>query len=326
MKNKRLIIVFSAIGLLLLLIFSLSVGRYNVPISSILKMILGENDSSTSLIVVNLRLPRTIAAILIGAALSTSGAAYQGLFQNPLVSPDILGVSSGACVGAIISILLGLNKTWTMTLAFIMGIISVSSAIILSVITKQNKNIVLVFSGVIIGRFMSSIVGILIFYADDESQLGAIMDWEMGSLAKVSGSELVVFAPLLLICIVLLFSLRWRINLLSVGEEEAKALGVNINRERTLVIVLATFATAISVCIAGTIAWIGLIVPHVCRWLIKDDNRYGIPLNIILGGAALLVSDILARTLLPYELPLEVITGLVGAPVFALIMVRRWKK
>lgn len=148
----------------------------------------------------------------------------------------------------------------------------------------------------------------------------------MGSLAKVSMNDVLFFGPFLVVCIVVLYLLRWRINLLSVGDAEAKALGVDLEKERLLIILVATLATAISVCIAGTIAWIGLIIPHICRWIIKDDNRYSMPLNIIVGAIALLLSDTIARTILPYELPLEVITGLVGAPIFAIIMVRRWKE
>lgn len=286
----------------------------------------GQGIDSINLVVHNLRLPRITGAVLIGAALAASGIAYQGLFQNPLVSPDILGVSSGACVGAVTSILLGLSASFTMLFAFATGLVSVAVAILLAILTKNSKNSVMVFSGIIVGRFMSSIVGMLIFFSDDESQLGAIVEWQMGSFAKVTMDDLTYFGPLLIVCIALLLLMRWRINLLSVGEEEARALGVHVARERMLIIIVSTFATAISVCIAGTIAWIGLIVPHISRWIIKDDNRYSMPLSIVLGGLALLISDTIARTLLPYELPLEVITGLAGAPIFAWIMVKRWKE
>lgn len=326
MRKKRIILFCGLIFLIGVALFALCVGRYNLSVGKVFSSLIGQGDSSQSLVVLNLRLPRVLCAILIGAALASSGAAYQGMFQNPLVSPDILGVSSGACVGAIVAILLGLSASTQMFFAFITGIASVSLAILLSIITKKNRHVVLVFSGVIIGRFMSSVVGFLIFFADDESQLGAILEWEMGSLAKVSMNDVLFFGPFLVVCIVVLYLLRWRINLLSVGDAEAKALGVDLEKERLLIILVATLATAISVCIAGTIAWIGLIIPHICRWIIKDDNRYSMPLNIIVGAIALLLSDTIARTILPYELPLEVITGLVGAPIFALIMVRRWKE
>lgn len=324
-KKKIIIIIISLLVLLLTAFFSICVGRYRVAPSEVLQALLGHGSESTNLIVFKLRLPRIICSILIGSALAISGMVYQGLFQNPLVSPDILGVSSGACVGAVASIMLGLGSSLTMLFAFSAGILSVAAAIILSVLTKKRKNIVMVFSGIIIGRFMSSIVGILIFFSDDESQLGAIIEWEMGSFAKVTSDDLIIFGPLLVICILVLLLFRWRVNLISVGEEEAKALGVNVIRERLLIICFATLATAISVCVAGTIAWIGLIIPHICRWIIKDDNRYSMPLSVSLGAIALLLSDTIARSLLPYELPLEVITGLVGAPVFAWIMVKRWR-
>lgn len=325
MRKKKIIIIASIIVLLIAAFFSICIGRYSVGFGDVLRAFMGQGNNSTNLIVFKLRLPRIICSILIGGALAISGMVYQGLFQNPLVSPDILGVSSGACVGAVAAIMLGLGSSLTMLSAFATGILSVSAAIILSILTKRKKNTVMVFAGIIIGRFMSSIVGILIFFSDDESQLGAIIEWEMGSFAKVKANDLLVFGPLLVICIIILLLLRWRINLMSVGEEEARALGVNVVHERLLIICFATFATAISVCVAGTIAWIGLIIPHICRWIIKDDNRYSMPLSVVLGGIALLLSDTIARSLLPYELPLEVITGLVGAPIFAWIMVKRWR-
>lgn len=300
--------------------------KIQYSVYDVLSSLSGQGIDSINLVVHNLRLPRITGAVLIGAALAASGIAYQGLFQNPLVSPDILGVSSGACVGAVTSILLGLSASFTMLFAFATGLVSVAVAILLAILTKNSKNSVIVFSGIIVGRFMSSIVGMLIFFSDDESQLGAIVEWQMGSFAKVTMDDLTYFGPLLIVCIALLLLMRWRINLLSVGEEEARALGVHVARERMLIIIVSTFATAISVCIAGTIAWIGLIVPHISRWIIKDDNRYSMPLSIVLGGLALLISDTIARTLLPYELPLEVITGLAGAPIFAWIMVKRWKE
>lgn len=326
MKKKSIYIFISFAILLILALFSLCIGRYNISVSEVLLSLCGKGDSSIDLVVYKLRLPRVICSVLIGGALAAAGMCFQGLFQNPLISPDILGVSSGACVGAVTSILLGLGTSITMIFAFSTGILSVAIAIFLAILTKKNKNTVMVFAGIIVGRFMSSIVGILIFLADDESQLGAIIEWQMGSFAKVTISDLTVFGPLLLICIGLLLLMRWRINLLSVGEEEAKALGVHVIRERLLIIIISTFATAISVCVAGTIAWIGLIIPHISRWIIKDDNRYSMPLGVLLGGIALLISDTVARSVLPYELPLEVITGLAGAPIFAWIMVKRWKE
>ena len=326
MKKKKVIILVALAILVATGLLSLCVGRYSQSLNEVVSLLLGQSNPSVEFIVYKLRLPRLLCAILIGGALSAAGMAFQGLFQNPLVSPDILGVSSGACVGAVTSILLGLGTTFTMLLAFSTGVASVAIAILLTILTRRSKNTIMVFAGIIVGRFMSSIVGILIFFADDESQLGAIVEWEMGSLAKVTTTDIVIFGPLLIISIAVLLLLRWRINLLSVGEGDAKSLGVNVTKESLLVICVATFATALSVCVAGTIAWIGLIIPHISRWIIRDDNRYSMPLGVLLGAVALIISDTAARSLLPFELPLEVITGLAGAPIFAWIMVKRWKE
>lgn len=326
MKKKTVFVLVALAVLLVAGLLGLCAGRYSLSPIEVVSVLLGQSNPSVELVVYKLRLPRLICAILIGGALSAAGMAFQGLFQNPLVSPDILGVSSGACVGAVASILLGWGTAFTMLLAFSTGVASVAVAILLTLLTRRSKNTIMVFAGIIVGRFMSSIVGILIFFADDESQLGAIVEWEMGSLAKVTTTDLFVFGPLLTVSIAVLLLLRWRINLLSVGEGDAKALGVNVTKESLLVIGVATFATALSVCVAGTIAWIGLIIPHISRWLIRDDNRYSMPLGVLLGSVALIISDTVARTLLPFELPLEVITGLAGAPIFAWIMVKRWKE
>ena len=217
MKKKTAFILIAFMVLLVVALLGLCVGRYTVSPAQVISALMGQSDPSVELVVYNLRLPRVVCAVLIGGALSAAGMAFQGLFQNPLVSPDILGVSSGACVGAVASILLGLGATFTMLLAFSTGITSVALAILLAFLTRRSKNTILVFSGIIVGRFMSSIVGIMIFFADDESQLGAIVEWQMGSLAKVTTTDVMVFGPLLAASIVVLLMLRWRINLLSVG-------------------------------------------------------------------------------------------------------------
>lgn len=212
MKNRTYYILASLIVLLIAVLVSLCVGRYNISVYDVLSSLSGQGIDSINLVVHNLRLPRITGAVLIGAALAASGIAYQGLFQNPLVSPDILGVSSGACVGAVTSILLGLSASFTMLFAFATGLVSVAVAILLAILTKNSKNSVMVFSGIIVGRFMSSIVGMLIFFSDDESQLGAIVEWQMGSFAKVTMDDLTYFGPLLIVCIALLLLMRWRIN------------------------------------------------------------------------------------------------------------------
>lgn len=325
---KKYILIFLAVVLLLLVsVLSLSLGRFTVSIKEIIGLFTGQSIPATAKhVIVNLRLPRLLGAILVGAALSVSGSMYQSVFQNPLVSPDLLGVSSGACVGAALAIVMGLNSYLITSLSFVFGIISVALCIGISLLTKKKTNLILIFSGIIIGRFMDSLVGMMKYFADPESQLGDIVNWQLGTLSKVSLENVAVMAPIIIVCILLVIMLRWRINLLSLGEKEANSLGVNVVIERTLIIILSTLLTAMSVCFCGTISWIGLIIPHMARWIVGSDNRYSIPLCALLGSSFLVIADLIARASTDYELPLGVITGLCGAPIFAAVLIGKSKR
>ena len=326
--NKRKSILFTflifVIVLIVLCFVTLAIGRYQIPIKNVFLTLSGLNtNKSENMIILNLRLPRMLACVLIGAALASSGEAYQGTFQNPLVSPDLLGVSSGACVGAVVAIMLHLEYFYIAFFAFIFGIVSVAFTVILSVITKKKTNLVLLLSGIIVSEFMAAITGLAIFFADENSELGEIVDWRMGSIANVSMTEVMYVAPIIIIGLFFMFILRWRINLLSIGDKEAKSLGVNVTRDRYVLIGISTLLTAASVAISGTIGWVGLVIPHISRWLIGSDNRYSLPLSMLLGGCFLLVVDTVARSLTIYELPLSIITGFIGAPIFALILTKK---
>ncbi len=321
--KKYLLIIVSILGLLILAILSLSIGRVSIPIEEILSYFLGNSVSTTSQHVISqLRFPRLIGAMLVGAALSVSGITYQGIFQNPLVSPDLLGVSSGACTGAAFAIILGLNSYFVTVFSFLMGIISVAICVGLSLLTRKRSNLVLIFAGVIVGRFMDSLVGIMKYFADAESQLGDIVNWQLGSLSKVTINEVYIMAPIILVCLLVMLLLRWRLNLLSLGLKEASSLGVNVVFDRTLFIIMSTLLTAVSVCFCGTISWVGLIIPHISRWLVGSDNKHAVPLCAILGSNYMVLADLIARATTDYELPLGVITGLCGAPVFAIILIK----
>lgn len=326
-ETKKIIpILVALLSLICISLVSLSIGRVSVPISDILGLVFGNEVSTTTRhVIIQLRLPRLIGAILVGAALAVSGTAYQSIFQNPLVSPDLLGVSSGSCAGAAIAIILGLNGFGITAFSFVSGILSVAICIGLSMLTKKKSNLILVFAGIIVGRFMDSIVGMLKYFADPESQLGDIVNWQLGTLSKVSLSNIRIMLPSIAICLFLILLFRWRINILSIGEKEAAALGVNVTLDRTLLIVLSTLLTATSVCFCGTISWVGLIIPHISRWLVGSDNRYSMPLCALLGSDFMVISDLIARAATDYELPLGVITGLCGAPIFALILLKKVK-
>lgn len=312
---------------------ALCVGRYEVPPDAALTILLGDFlpanlvdttswPDSMHDVVLKLRLPRVLAAILVGGALALAGATYQGIFKNPLVSPDLLGVSSGACIGAAITILLGWGLVARQLFAFVGGIIAVALTVSIPRIMRRDSTIMLVLSGVIVGGFMSSIIGLIKYVADPETQLPDIVYWSLGSIAKVNMSVVTAVAPLMIVTAGVLLAMRWRINLLSLGEQDAKTLGVNLRRERGIAIACATILTACAVCMSGTIGWIGLVMPHVARSLVGTDNVRVLPVAVLASAIFLLLIDTIARTITGGELPLGILTGFIGAPFFALILVR----
>lgn len=323
---KILPLLLSIVSLVVLALLSISLGRVSIPMKEIVEMISGKPVAATTLrVITQLRLPRLLGAIAVGAALSVSGSVYQSIFQNPLVSPDLLGVSSGACAGAAIAIIIGLSNYLITVFSFVAGIISVAICVGISTLTKRKSNLILIFAGVIVGRFMDSMVGIMKYFADAESQLGDIVNWQLGTLSKVTQNNVGIMLPIILVCLLITLLLRWRINLLSVGEKEAASLGVNVTFDRTILIILSTLLTATSVCFCGTISWVGLIIPHISRWLIGSDNRYSLPLSALLGSNFMVIADLIARAATDYELPLGVITGFCGAPIFAFILIKKSK-
>ena len=327
MKKHLPIYAFSLVALVVLPVVSIAVGRYSISIVDVFSALMGScEDAVINTVVFNLRLPRIVTALLVGASLSCAGTAYQGVFQNPLVSPDLLGVSSGSCVGAALAILLGLGSGTTVAVAFFSGLLCVVLTVFFSNIVGKKSNLVLILAGVIVGKFMDSIFGGIKYFADAENELSEIVYWQMGSVAKVTMERIAYVIPIILISLLAMFLLRWRVNLLSIGERDAQSLGVNLSLEKGLIIVFSTILTAASVSVSGSIGWIGLIIPHISRWLIGSDNKHAIPLSMLLGAIFLLVVDTLARTLTPLELPLSVLTGIIGTPIFAVILVKQRRK
>lgn len=322
MKNS-----FSLILLLVLIccaVLSLSLGRFYIAPSDVMATLFNIGGSEIQHnIIFNLRLPRVIAAILVGAALAASGAVYQGVFRNPLVSPDLLGVSSGACVGASFAILCGWGILATQTTAFIGGIIAVMITMTIPKLMQRDANILLILSGIIVSGFMMACLGLLKYLADPETQLADIVYWQLGSLTKTDYHNLRLLSPIILVTLLLLFAMRWRINVLSLGEREATLVGVNVKFERNVMVVNATLLTASAVCLSGTIGWIGLIIPHLSRLMIGDNNVKTLPISMLLGAIFLLVVDTVARNLYAQEIPLGIITGFLGAPCFAWALIKQ---
>ena len=273
-------------------------------------------------VVLNVRLPRVAAAALVGAALSTAGCAYQGMFRNPMVSPDLLGASTGAGFGAALALLLGLGYGAVTGLSFTFGLLAVLLAYLISRVSKIQTTLAMVLAGVMISSLFTSGTSFIKLVADPTDQLPAITYWLMGALTAVRLDDL-HFAMVPILCgLIPLFFLRWRLNLLSVSEAEARSMGVNTRLLRLLVILCATLATAASVSISGMIGWVGLVIPHICRLLVGQDTQRLLPCSMLLGASFLMLVDDLARCLAASEIPLGILTAFVGAPLFLYLIVK----
>ena len=274
-------------------------------------------------LLMGVRFPRTMATVIVGAALALSGAVYQGIFKNPLVSPDFLGVSSGACIGAAIAILLSMSSGMIQIFAFFGGILAVSLTVFIPKAMRSDSNIMLVLAGIIVSGAMTSILGFIKYIADPETQLAAITYWQLGSFAYVDNGTVLSILPLSAAAAAIILAMAWWINILSLGEQEAQSLGVNVSLLRGVCIVCSTVLTAGAVCISGTIGWVGLVIPHFGRMLIGSDNRALLPACCFIGGIFMLVVDTVTRIIGPAEMPVSILTGIIGAPFFAWLLYRQ---
>ena len=318
-------------SLILLIVFfcflSVGIGRVKLSFGEIVNVLQGNDKESLSYnIIVNLRLYRILVSMIIGASLATSGSIYQSIFNNKLVSPDILGVSSGASVGACFAILLSLSSFMVNTFAFIFGIISVGFCLLIAYKISFGSNMVLILSGIAVSGFMSSMVGLLKFLADNEFKLSEMTFWLLGDLSKVGKNEFVIILPIFIVCFIVALALSWRLDIISLGRKESTVLGNDYNIFLIIYIIIATILTTTSVAICGIISWVGLIIPNIVRLLMGNSNRSVLPITALLGALFLLIADTFARTISPSEIPLSVITGIVGAPVFVIILFKKEKR
>jgi len=323
-RRHQLTMIFLAIGLFLTFAISLGVGRYWIPPLDVLRALfhVGYSEPVVLTVLYQIRLPRIIAATLVGAALSVAGASFQGMFKNPLVSSYTLGVSSGAGLGAALAILLSGSAAMIQLSAFSFSLIAVGVTYGLSRIYKGSSNLTLVLAGIIISSFFSALVSLIQYIADPTEKLPAIVFWLMGSLSSVGQKDIFVIAPIILVSVAGLMAVRWRINLLSMGEEEAQSMGVDLRITIGVVVLCSTLATAAAVSVSGVIGWIGLVIPHVGRMLVGPDNRKLLPVSALLGAVYLLVVDDMSRTLTTGEVPVGILTALIGTPFFAYLLWR----
>ena len=315
-----------------LFFLSFMLGRYPVApidvVKSILSPIFPQLAVSAELnsIVFTIRLPRIIAALLVGAALSIAGASFQGIFKNPLVSPDLLGVSMGAGFGAAVAILANAGNALIQLSAFIFGIISVSITYGISKAYKAGGILLLVLSGTAVSAFFNALISGTKFMADPYDKLPQITYWLMGSLSAVNFDKLSMIVLPLIIGMIVILVLRWHLNILAMGDEEAQSLGLDAGKLRLIIIVACTLVTSAAVSISGIIGWVGLVVPHMTRIIVGPDHKILLPASLSIGASFLLLIDNISRTFISIEIPIGILTAIVGVPLFLYLLRRGYSE
>lgn len=325
MKIKTILL---SICLSILILISIVSGRYNIGIGNLINIILNsEITTSDHIIFYQIRLPRILLVVLSGGALSLAGLVYQSIFRNPLVSPDVLGVSSGCSLGAVIAIvLIGKSSFYIQLLSFVAGVICVVISMTLSKIIGSNKLLSLIISGIVTSSIATSVIMILKYVADPYKHLPTIEFWLMGGFYNSSWKNINNILFILLVSTGILFLMRWKLKVITLGEEEAVTLGINVKLVTVVSILAATFLVAAVVSVAGIVSWIGLISPHIVRLYVGEDISKTIPVSMISGSIILLSADTIARTIFPAEIPISILTSLVGAPFLIYFLWERGRR
>ena len=328
--NKSLKSSIWAIGIIITLVITIlvamGVGRYSISISDIINTLLPTNlssgnvDPNVKTVIYNIRLPRVLIAALAGSGLAVAGAAFQSLFSNSLATPDTLGVATGASFGAALGIILGFGSVGIQMCAFILGIVCVGLVYFISKVKGQRSMVMIILAGMVISALFQAMVSLLKYVADPQDVLPQITFWLMGSLSGVGFEELALGTPFIIIGIVIIFLLRWKMNMLSLNEDESKSLGVNVKFVRLLVIISAALITASVVSICGNIGWVGLLIPHIARMMFGNNNKYVIPASIGFGAIFMVVIDTIARSATAAEIPISILTAVIGAPFFIILL------
>ena len=329
-KEKRKMLLVSLISLAVLVVvffLALLMGRYSVSPEAFWTVITGGEPANAidKSVILTLRLPRTIVALLVGVALSLSGLVYQETFQNKLVSPDFLGVSTGAGFGSTIAIVIGCTGLMISFTAFLFGILTMLITVFIAKMFRSQSQTTLLLSGIIVGGFMSAGISFVKFMADTDKQLGEIVYWLLGTFSKATMKDVWILLPIVAVCALVLYLIRWRINIVALGRSEATTLGLNYTFYRGLIIVISTLLTAAAVAYSGIVGWIGLIIPHLVRLLVGRDSKKTIPLTIMFGATFTIVCDIISRSFTASEIPLSAVTGFLGTPIFIAILYARRK-
>lgn len=328
--NEPRIIGVLILILLLVIIGSVMMGRYFINIQNVFQTLFaaakGEVPNTLKqyeTIIFKVRLPRIFTALFIGSALSISGASYQSMFRNPMVSPDILGVSAGASFGAALGIILNCSYWEIQIMAFVFGLIAVSITYLISASAGKSseKIVILVLSGLIIRTVFQAFLSIVKYLADSKDALPEITFWLMGSISSVTTRDAIIIGIPVIIGSVILLKYGWQLNVMSFGDEEAASMGIDAVLLRRKVIVISTVMVCVSISVCGTIGWVGLIIPHFARMIVGPDNKILLPVSVLLGGIYLLLMDDIARNLMQLEIPISILTSIIGAPVFVFLLI-----
>ncbi|MFW6025437.1 MAG: FecCD family ABC transporter permease [Candidatus Woesearchaeota archaeon] len=333
LKNKKKLTLIISISILILTFFiSLIIGRFSLNIKEVIisltQLLSGEkitkSGSNNWSVFYYIRLPRIILVMAVGAALSATGSVYQSIFHNPLVSPDLLGVSAGAGFGVALGMLAGDGSLYLIYgFSFFFGVIAVFMTFFISKLSKSQSVMTMVLGGIVVSSLFNAMLSILKYLADPLDKLSGIVFWLMGGFNRVGWQEVKFILPLIIIGIIIIYFMRWYLNVMSMGDEEARSMGVNVKLIRIVLILFSTFMVASSVAATGQITWIGLVIPHMARFLVGSDHKIMIPQSIILGSVFLLIMDNIARTLTSAEIPISIITAFIGAPFFAYLLITR---
>lgn len=321
-KIELLILILFPVACALL---ALSLGRFSVPVTDIFYSILNkfsfdfEVSKQTELVLWTMRFPRILMALLVGAGLSVAGCIFQSLFSNPLASPDTLGVASGSSFGAALALLIGANLIMVQASALLFGLCAMALTW-LSGSGKNSSKVSIVLAGIVIGSLFSALVSLVKFAADTESELPSITYWLMGSLSSAGYNTLAMGCPLILLGILVLFLLRWRLNSLPLSDDEAASLGINVKALRIVCILCASAITAASVSMCGPVGWVGLLVPHICRMRFGSNHVSLLPASVLAGSGFMVLVDTAARSISASEIPVSILTAILGAPFFIILM------
>lgn len=304
----------------------LKVGRYPIALEDILTLFVGtqshiESNPTYAMILLEFRLPRVLLALFVGAGLSISGCAFQNLFRNPLASPDILGVTAGASFGAVLALLLGLGVLWVSFFGFLSGLIALLLVVAVSYDKMMPYNtLTMILSGIIIAALFQSLVSLIKYLADPQDTLPTITYWLLGSLDSTFSLQMWLGIAGISLGSVVLFCLRWKLNILTLDDDEAKSLGVNLNALRLVVVLASTLIVACAVGLCGIIGWIGLLIPHIARLFVGNENARLVPLSLFIGALFLMIVDTFSRTISHEQIPISILTALIGAPFFIYIL------